>query len=154
MSRSASASAGPAFARVVASSRGARQRPSATVAATRAIASGLATIWSCPIIAAARSTASAPGGHLAAGGREREVELAAEAEVARGAVSASGARRGASDTKAVLHDIREVAAEGTEPAAPPSKFLNRGPRRSMVARASTVSSTPSPARSSAAVTPP
>ena len=42
--------------------RGARQRPFATVAATPAIASGVATIRSCPIIIAAWLTASPLGG--------------------------------------------------------------------------------------------
>ena len=62
VSRSEPASAGPARRGSAASSRGARQRPSATVAATRAIDSGLARISCWPIIAAARSTSSSPGG--------------------------------------------------------------------------------------------
>ena len=66
-------------------------------------------------------------------------------------LSASGASRGASDTKAVLHDTAKSRLNGTEPAAPPSKFLNRRPPASMVAGHFTVSSTPSPARSNAAV---
>jgi hypothetical protein len=55
-------SAGPDWWRSVATRRGARQRPSATVAATPAMASGLATMRSWPIIVAARSTALRPAG--------------------------------------------------------------------------------------------
>jgi hypothetical protein len=66
-------------------------------------------------------------------------------------LSASGARRGASETNAVLHDTAKSRLNGTAPAAPPSKFLNRRPPASIVAGQSTVSLTSRPSRNSAAV---
>ena len=66
-------------------------------------------------------------------------------------VSASGARRLASETKAVLHDCAKSRAKGTAPAASPSKFLNTLPSTVIVFGQSTVSVVFSPARRRAAV---
>ena len=96
------------------------------------MASGLATMRSWPIIVAARATASRPAGTWLAPVRPRP-----KSRAVRG--SASGASRGASETKAVLHDCAKSVAKGTAPAAPPSKFLNSLPSTVIVFGQSTVS---------------
>ena len=108
------------------------------------MASGLATMRSWPIIVAARATASRPAGTWLALVRPRPKSRAVRGR-------ASGASRGASETKAVLHDCAKSVAKGTAPAAPPSKFLNSLPSTVIVFGQLTVSVVFSPARSSAVV---
>ena len=127
VSRSPSGSGGPALRGSEATSRGACQRPAATVPATPAIDSGLARISCWPIIAAARSTASSPGGTSAVAapsGRSRRRPRPKSRAVR---ASASGGSRPARLTNAVLHDCAKSWLKGTAPAAPPSKLRKARP---------------------------
>ena len=102
-----------------ASSRGARQRPSATVAATpRHRPAGWRGSRACPIIAAARSTPSSAGGHAAARGRDREAEFAPEPVVARGPRRARGAsdRSGVQEPRSPRTDVRGPSSSELPPA--------------------------------------
>ena len=105
VARSPSLSAVPVRRRSLATRRGACQRPSATVAATPAMASGLATMRSWPIIVAARSTASRPAGTWLALVRPRP-----KSRAVRG--SASGARRWRERDEGRVARLREVRGEG------------------------------------------
>jgi len=119
---SAPGSGGPWSRGSEASTRGACQRPSTTVAATPAIASGLTRIRPWPIIDDAWSTSSVLGG-------TSPEKAATPGSISRpspksspAAARASGSSRSASETKAVLQDSAKSTRNGTAPAAEPSKL--------------------------------
>ena len=113
--------------------------------------SGLARIRSWPIIAAARATRSRPGGTSASAAGMPSVNFSPSPKSRPARPSASAGRRSVSETNAVLHDCAKSRANGTAPAAPPSKFLNDRPPTVIVRGQSTTSSGRRPSRRSAAV---
>ena len=115
------------------------------------MASGEATIRSCPIIIAAWPTLLVGGGTLASAAGSPSASLRPSPKSAAASVSAFGFSSPASETKAVLHDCAKSRRNGTAPAASPSKLRNGLPSTVSVRGQSTVRSTSRPARSSAVV---
>src|SRR5579885_3305738 len=129
--RSWSVAATPAGRAVVApgglsaSSRGARQVPEATAAATVAMCSGLASTRPCPMASDARSAVSLGAGNdPPAVGRPRSYE-APNPKVVAAAARAASDRLADRATKAVLHDWAKAVRKVVPPREPPSYFMIR-----------------------------
>ena len=132
-------------------SRGGRQLPESTAAATVAISSGLAVTRPWPMTAAACSVVSTGVGNLPPAAGRPGLRLVPKPKLAAAAPSCAFETRAAMPTKAVLHEMAKARWKGMLGAASPSKLVNRLPPMTASGGHGTAWSEVTPAAKSAAV---